>query len=54
MGGHYGNEVATTQNLEIVGVRPEEDIVMVRGGVPGPVNSILEIRKAKKKTIIAK
>ena len=54
MGGHYGNETATTQNLEIVGVRPEEDIVMVRGGVPGPVNSILEIRKAKKKTIIAK
>ena len=54
MGGHYGNETATTQNLEIVGVRPEEDIVMVRGGVPGPVNSILEIRKAKKKTTIAK
>lgn len=54
MGGHYGNEMATTQNLEIVGVRPGEDIVLVRGGVPGPVNSILEIRKAKKKTTIAK
>lgn len=50
MGGHYGNERATTQNLEVVAVRPEENIVLIKGGVPGSVNSILEIRKARKKT----
>lgn len=49
MGGHYGNERATTQNLEVVAIRPEEDIVMVKGGVPGPVNGVLEIKKAIKK-----
>lgn len=49
MGGHYGNERVTTQNLEIVAVRPEDNVVMVKGGVPGPVNSIVEIKKAKKK-----
>lgn len=50
MGGHYGNERATTQNLEVVAVRPEDNIVLIKGGVPGPVNAILEIRKARKKT----
>ncbi len=49
MGGHYGNEIATTQNLEIVAVRPEGDMILVKGGVPGSVNGILEIRKARKK-----
>lgn len=49
MGGHYGNERATTQNLQVVAVRPEENIVLVKGGVPGPVNAILEIKKARKK-----
>ncbi len=50
MGGHYGNERATTQNLEIIAVRPEDNMVLVKGGVPGAVNSILEIKKARKKT----
>ncbi|MDP2681820.1 MAG: 50S ribosomal protein L3 [Deltaproteobacteria bacterium] len=53
MAGHYGNERVTTQNLKIIAVRPEDDIVLVKGGVPGHVNSILEIRKAKKKATIA-
>lgn len=48
MAGHYGNERVTIQNLEVVAVRPEEDIVLVKGGVPGSVNSILEIKKAIK------
>ncbi|MBI5328643.1 MAG: 50S ribosomal protein L3 [Deltaproteobacteria bacterium] len=50
MGGHYGNERVTTQNLKIVAVRTEDGIVLLKGGVPGPVNSIIEIRKAKKKS----
>ena len=54
MGGHYGNERVTTQNLEVVAVRQEDGMVLVKGGVPGPVNSILEIRKARKKMKIAK
>ncbi len=50
MGGHYGNEKVTVQNLKVIAVRPEEDIILVRGGVPGAINSIVEIRMARKKT----
>ncbi|MBI5893584.1 MAG: 50S ribosomal protein L3 [Deltaproteobacteria bacterium] len=48
--GHYGNERMTVENLKVVAVKPEDDIILVRGAVPGPVNSILEIKKANKKT----
>lgn len=51
MGGHYGNETATVQNLQIVAVKPEEGILLIKGGIPGAVNSILEIKKARKKVV---
>lgn len=47
--GHYGNERLTVENLRIVGVRGEENVILVKGAVPGTVNSILELKKAKKK-----
>ncbi|MBI5287158.1 MAG: 50S ribosomal protein L3 [Deltaproteobacteria bacterium] len=47
--GHYGNERVSIQNLEIVDIKPEEDIILIRGAVPGSVNGVVEIRKAVKK-----
>lgn len=35
MAGHYGAERVTTQNLEIVDVRPEQNLLLVRGAIPG-------------------
>ena len=48
MPGCMGNENVTVQNLEVVGVRPEENIVLVRGGVPGSRGGLVLIRKAIK------
>lgn len=46
--GHYGNERQTVRNLEIVDVRPEQNLILVKGAVPGPKNAIIEISKAKR------
>lgn len=49
MMGRMGNERVTVQNLEIVRVDVENNLLMVKGGVPGPNKGILVIRKAIKK-----
>lgn len=46
--GRYGNKRISIQNLEIVKVLPEENAILVKGSVPGPINGILQIRKAIK------
>jgi large subunit ribosomal protein L3 len=49
MAGHDGNRRATTQNLKIMGVVSEGNLLLIKGAIPGPVNGLLEIRKALKK-----
>ena len=36
MAGHLGNERVTVQNLEIVKIDVENNIIAVKGAVPGP------------------
>jgi large subunit ribosomal protein L3 len=48
MPGQMGNQRTTTQNLIIVDVRPEQNLILVRGAVPGPKNGLVEIRKGIK------
>lgn len=48
MPGLMGNANVTIQNLKVISVRPEENILLVRGGVPGHVGGIVVIRKAMK------
>ncbi len=48
MPGQMGNVRVTTQNLIVVEVRPELNLVFVRGAVPGPKNGLIEIRKGIK------
>jgi large subunit ribosomal protein L3 len=48
MPGHMGNDNVTIQNLKVVGVRPEDNIILVRGGIPGSKGSLVMIRKAIK------
>lgn len=47
--GHMGAIQVTVQNLEIVKVDLPNNILLVKGAVPGHKNSYLVIRKAKKK-----
>ncbi|MEG8946800.1 50S ribosomal protein L3 [Rosettibacter firmus] len=45
MAGRMGFENVTIRNLEVVKVIPEKNIIMVKGAVPGSVNSIVAINK---------
>jgi large subunit ribosomal protein L3 len=42
--GQMGNKRVTQRGLEVVDVRPEENLLLVRGSVPGPKNGVVEIR----------
>jgi large subunit ribosomal protein L3 len=50
MPGHMGNVRVTTQNLKVVQLRASENLILVKGAVPGPAGALVEIRKALKKT----
>ncbi len=43
--GRYGNEKVTIKNLQIVDIIPEKNIILVKGSVPGPKNSLVKISK---------
>lgn len=47
--GHMGAEKVTVQNLEIVKVDAENNLIAVRGAVPGPKNGIVVIVDCVKK-----
>ncbi len=46
--GHMGASRVTVRGLEVVDVRPEHNLLIVKGAVPGHRNSIVIIKKAKK------
>jgi len=47
MAGHMGARRVTMINLDVVDVRPEDNLILVRGQIPGPANSVVMIRKQK-------
>ncbi len=49
MAGQYGNKRITVQNLEVAALMPEQNVVLVRGAIPGPNGGFVMIRKAIKK-----
>jgi large subunit ribosomal protein L3 len=46
--GQKGNKNVTTLNLKIVDMRPEENLLLLQGAVPGASNGILYIRKTNR------
>ena len=48
MPGHMGVDRITQVNLEVVSVRPEENLLLVKGSVPGGKNEYVLIRNAVK------
>ncbi len=48
MPGHMGDVRKTVQNLEVVEVKPEENLIFLKGGVPGARNGHLMLRLAVK------
>lgn len=47
MPGQYGNSRKTVKNLEIVDIRSQENIILVKGAIPGPPSGTVEIKKLK-------
>ncbi len=43
--GHMGAERVTVTGLEVIDVRAEENLVLLRGAIPGPTGSVVEIRR---------
>ena len=48
MAGHMGTERVTVKNLKVVGVDPEQNLLLVRGAIPGPNGGVLVISKVKR------
>lgn len=49
MPGHMGDERVTVQNLQIIQVRPDDGVILVKGAVPGANGTFVIVRPAKKK-----
>jgi len=49
--GRYGGVKKTVQNLEVIEVRPDENLIMLKGAVPGPRSGLILIRRALKKAV---
>lgn len=50
MAGHHGNKKVTVQNIEVVRVFAADNIIFVKGPIPGSKNSCLTIQAAVKKS----
>ena len=48
MPGHMGNEQVTIQNLEIVQIDTENNVILVKGNVPGPKKALVLIKSSVK------
>ena len=51
MAGQYGNVNKTIQNLTVLEINDVDDLIYVKGSVPGPKNSYLTVRDAVKSTL---
>ena len=48
MAGHMGHERVTVKNLEVVRADPERNLLLVRGAVPGPRESLVMVSKGNR------
>jgi large subunit ribosomal protein L3 len=48
MAGHMGNERVTCLNVEVVDVRPDDNLLVLKGQVPGPKGGLVLVRKQER------
>jgi large subunit ribosomal protein L3 len=46
MAGHMGSDRVTTRNHPVVRIEPDQNLLLIKGALPGPNGSLLYIRKA--------
>lgn len=45
MAGHLGDRQVTVKSVQVVAIRPEDNVILVKGPVPGPKNGLVMVRK---------
>ena len=50
MAGQMGNEKVTVQNLQLLRILAEDNVILVRGGVPGSANEYVVVTQAATRT----
>ncbi len=45
MAGHMGNVQISTKNLEVVGLNREENLLVIKGAIPGSIGGLIKIEK---------
>jgi large subunit ribosomal protein L3 len=45
MAGRMGGKKTSVRNLEVVEIIPEQNLILLKGSVPGAMNTVLEIVK---------
>ncbi len=48
MGGHMGTDQVTVRNLEVIDVVAEDNVLVVKGAVPGPNGSYVVVKRANR------
>ena len=48
MPGHMGSEQVTVQNLKVVRVDADDDLILIKGAVPGPKKGLVVVKEAVK------
>lgn len=48
MAGHMGNQQVTIRNLEVVDVVAEDNVLVIKGAVPGPNGGYVLVKRAKR------
>lgn len=46
MPGHFGDDVVTVKNVELVSILPEENVLLVKGPVPGARQTLVKLVRA--------
>jgi len=49
MPGRYGNDRKTIRNLEIIDIRSQDNVILVKGAVPGAESGLMAVKKPKYK-----
>ena len=49
MPGHKGQDTRTTQNLEVIQVREADNLLLIKGAIPGAEGDYVVIRESKKR-----
>jgi large subunit ribosomal protein L3 len=51
MAGHYGSETITTIGLELVEIRKDDNLLLIKGAIPGSNGSLIVVRDSRKRKV---